>query len=316
MITTEGSFPWDNFCIKIDNRRIFLCCVRNCTYDNDDIAICYYPYTTEWFNLHSIKPKNLLLCVGDFNSFLFDSRKYSNLVYVSTYCFHYYPEFENTEIKNEELIYDGIIVARNDNDKKRHLISKLKDYKILSASPDLKHHIPIDFKFVKYGKFSSMELSTFYRQSKCSFMFSEREGECRSVMESLLSGCPVISTKPKKWVDGNTIFNDMPMNGGRAELLLPTNSLYTEWDEQSVKDTYEKYIDNIKLFDREKIRYDAKQFLFRSRLQLIKILHNIINTHFKNDFMEIILSLKEDKTPNSFYSIFKEPLTYYESIIK
>jgi len=300
----SGFFPWDDFYIDINGRKLYLGRLKEIQ-DKNDFIIGFIPYTTE-DKLRNINlTKNMLVCIGDFNSYLYDVGKYgNNIIHISTYAFH---PFDKFYFENKEVIHDGIIVARNDGDKNRDYLSDMHKYKLISCSNDGKIMQPHGFNFFKAGKFEREEIRQMYNSSLCSFMLSHREGECRSVMESLLCGCPVISTKPKKWTDYNTIFNTLPMNGGRAEILTPKNSIYCDWNPSSVRSAYETLVNNIDKFDRLAISQDAHNFIFRSRVSLLKIIHHVVKNVFNSDIKEVINNTKG----SDFYNMFENEIKYY-----
>lgn len=309
MIKFSGEFPWNKFTINIDGKLLYLGNRNN--YDqNAHCNIVFSSYTTEDELIKNAPRDNEVFCIGDYNSYLSDRAFNKNLFQISTYVFHSYELFENNDIVNENIIYDAIIVSRNEEDKRRILLEKLTDYNLVSASawPQGNYkHDPQNINFVLQGNFSQKELSDLYRSSKCSFQLSSREGECRSVLESLLCGCPVISTKPKPWTH-----NKMPSIGGRAEVLTPKNSLYCDWDSQSVLDTYNKFILKINDFNRKEIRSDALEFIFRERLKFIKLMHNTVMNNFNVEFKEVIKELPKD---GFFYKCFKDAIEYYIELL-
>ena len=304
-ISYSGLFPWDNFCIHFKDRKLFIGSNNREENFPNDYSIRNLPYTTEYLLRRKPPFDNEIVCIGDYNSYLYDLNTYKNrIVYVSTYAFH---PFSNFSYKKMDLIHDGIIVARNDADKRRWLIEKLNHLKIVSAAYRKEPHQPEGFNFELQGSFGLNQICDFYNSSKCSFILSPREGECRSVMESLLSGCPVISTKPKPWTDGAGIFNTLPMNGGRDEVLNPSNCIYCDWTSESVLEAYEKYTETIANYDRQSISIDAHNFMFRCRVQLLKIIHHVIRNKFDADIKEVMNCIKG----SDFYLMFENEIKYY-----
>jgi hypothetical protein len=301
----SGLFPWDEFCIHFKDRKLFIGNNNRDKITSNDFSIRYVPHATEFILSRKPPLENEIVCVADYNSYIFDLEKYKGkIVYFSSYAFSPFNAFK---FKKLDLIYDGIIVARNDKDKRRWLLEKLNNLKIISAAQKEEPHQPEGFNFTKQGKYNQETLCEFYNSTKCSFILSDREGECRSALESLLCGCPVISTKPKPWIDNTNKFNTLPMIGGRDEILNPSNSIYCEWSSESVLSAYEKYILNIDSYDRLSISNDAENFLFRSRIQLLKIIHHVLLNKFNANIKEVMECIKT----SNFYNIYRNEIEHY-----
>lgn len=308
-ISFSGKFPWEQFAIHINENKIYLGWLKNNNANykliqQNDFFIGFYSYTPDTCLLQNNEEiDNKIICIGEYNTFLNNSKK--NFVYVSTHCFHNYSEF-NFSLECEKL-YDGMIVSNNINlDKRRYLIKKLQNYKILSFSP-LKEeivHTPNDFNYYKtFSAVPRKTLSQYYNSTSVSFTFSSTEGECRSSLESLLCGCPVITTKPTPL----TNFNKLPVNGGRMEAFGPFNSIACSPNEDDVLNTFETYLTNIKNYDREFISKNAKIFLFTSKIQLLKILNHVISNVYNDDFAYVIEQIKT----SDFYNLYSSELDYY-----
>jgi len=306
IVKYSGSFPWGPFNIHIDNNKIVLgwSNPERFKLNDSDYGIVFHSFIPE-SNLkrEENSKKNIINCIAEYSTYLNNIKE--NIVYVSTHCFHNYSHMKYHKV---DMQYDGMIVANNtDRIKRRTLLSKLKEYKIVSfgAGKNIKH-LPLDFIFSIEDNIPHSDIHKFYNKSKISFTLSDMEGECRSSMESLLCGCPVLTTKAKyKNYKHNN--NELGTSGGRVDAFGPHNSIFCEPTEDSVLESFEYFLKNEKYYDREFISRSAKLFYFNSKIQLLKILHIVVVKTYNQDYKTVLQKLKG----SDFYNYYNSAINYY-----
>ena len=304
----SGVFPWGEFKIHLDDKYIHIGHIKNKTLPEGCFSIGFHSLCPDYDLYNQTYEKNNICLNGEYNSYLTYREK--NTIYVSTHCFHG-GGYDNFFYKPNDLIYDGIIVAVQHTRKRRHLMTKLNKYNgFVSFGSDidsngLKHN-PHNIDFKVTGNVRQTELNNYYNMSKVSFCLSDVEGECRSSMESLLAGCPVITTKPVP-----NYLNPLPVSGGRVEAFGPENSIFCEPTEDGVLEAYEWYLSHINDYDREYISKLAKSFLFNSKIQLIKVLHHVVVKEFNGNCKDILTCLLNAKI--SCLNDLEYPIRYYIS---
>lgn len=86
--------------------------------------------------------------------------------------------------------------------------------------------------YLNSGHLTAAELTSLYNRTKCGLILSSAEGACFTVVEYLLSGIPVVSTRP-----------EAPRGlGGREVWFTPYNSAYCDPVPESVADAVSEVI--------------------------------------------------------------------------
>ena len=126
--------------------------------------------------------------------------------------------------KNTDKLYDAVYIAAAKPYKRLHLARKIKKLFVVTYFwPDVTnengewdlHAFEPQIKHAKFNKFriDSTSVNAIVNKSKCSLALSKKEGAMFAVIESLLAGVPVVTTKSK---------------GGRDFFLSSENSLIVE----------------------------------------------------------------------------------------
>jgi hypothetical protein len=172
-------------------------------------------------------------------------------------------------------IYKAVYTARATHFKRIGLASQVPDLALVidrwfkSNFVKLDEaYLSINSKYLNKSRLSLSELNEIYINSGCGLALSDREGACFTVVEYLLSGIPVVSTKP---IDALGL-------GGRELWLNGENSIYTESDPGAVKEGVE-YLCGLRL-DPIKLRNSCIKEIDRQRLYVANsILKPIFDIH-------------------------------------
>jgi hypothetical protein len=136
-----------------------------------------------------------------------------------------------------EKTYDAVLNCRNSLWKRRHLSNKVDKLAVIyypsprSSEPDnlaFENAYKPNIKDDRYTKISSEEVNTVLNMCKVGLILSSKEGSPRAVVEYLLCGLPVVTTKA---------------DCGRWEFLNDTNCIIVEDNEESVNKGVKKAIE-------------------------------------------------------------------------
>lgn len=190
---------------------------------------------------------------------------------------------------NNEKIYDAVYIAAAKPYKRLHLARKIKKLFVVTYFwPDIRnengewdlHAFEPLIKHAKFNKFriDSTSVSVIVNKSKCSLALSKKEGAMWAVMESLLAGVPVVTTKSK---------------GGRNFFLSSENSIIVKANADDVADGVNEIIN--KNLQPEQVRN-----------------HTLKNVNrIRNIFLDLIIEISDDyyqnERENLYYKIWGNP---------
>jgi hypothetical protein len=129
-------------------------------------------------------------------------------------------------------------------------------------------YLDVPSKYINSGHLTAGQLCSIYNRSMCGLILSTTEGACFTVVEYLLSGIPVVSTR-----------QETPNGlGGRELWLTPTNSLYCDPVKESVAAAVTELVE--RRLDPQEVRSEclATQILHRQVLKE-KVLQPIFSRH-------------------------------------
>lgn len=191
-----------------------------------------------------------------------------------------------------EKIYRAFMVARFQKYKRHYLASEVQNLALCGKE---KAYFPKDAVSVEDVKekltglkflgldIPHVEVIKKYNESYTSLCLSDMEGACESSLESLLCGCPVVSTKNE---------------GGRDFWLNSSNSLYCEDDPRDVESKVEQMVIARRRgeYCANKIREDALT-LYRSQCQVF------IDLLKKIGVKDMELLKKIDNNPSPYFRL-------------
>jgi len=216
------------------------CCVHSTTkkYYIDDPSFFSF-ITLTWRLDHTffsdmINNKNCVLCLDDSTQIKICEQ------YKIPHILCPFPVFQNLsdfKIIEHEKKYDAVLNCRNSLWKRRKFALSIEKLAVIyypsprSSAPDNiifnKSYMPNIINGV-YNKLTSKQVNNILNQCKVGLVLSNKEGSPRAVLEYLLCGLPVVTTKA---------------NCGRWEFLNDTNSLIVEDNEEAVKKGVDKAIE-------------------------------------------------------------------------
>lgn len=142
-------------------------------------------------------------------------------------------------------------------------------------------------KYLNSGHLSPDELTGLYNRSTCGLILSNMEGACFTVVEYLLCGIPVVSTKPEHAIG----------LGGREIWLDESNSIYVDPDPAAINDAVEMWCQ--RGFEPREIQAGCLAEMIRQRQMLADILEPIMLKYSSSVSAETLILGDESWFPTS-----------------
>ena len=171
--------------------------------------------------------------------------------------------------RDSDVIYDAMLVARDMDIKRIALAKNVANIAyVIDRWYKSSYHKPAGdwagspYSYLNDGPLGPAEISELFARSACSLIFTEREGACFSVTESLLCGCPVISSRPQNFPNDTL--------GGRELWLNSDNSVWLKDDTpESVE--FAVALMSARALDRQFIAKQALDYLHSQRHYLAEL---------------------------------------------
>lgn len=238
----------------------------------------------DWNAIHSIESQlKAREAVGDNAIFLSGSEKAHNMRMehgLKSFI------FSNNSLVNESIFtctnldlekrdYRAVYTARAAAIKRIGLSSQVRELALVINRSFVSQFIQLDesyqnvpYKYLNSSHLKKAELCSLYNRSRCGLILSTTEGACYTVVEYLLSGIPVVSTRPET---SNGL-------GGRELWLTLNNSAYCEATQESVSLAVSELL--ARRLDPQKIRAECISIQAEQRRVLKEdVLQPIFNRH-------------------------------------